>query len=85
VAVAPLSPNAVLVESRQGELLLQLARQLNGTRQARPGVSLPRIEIVPADAPPIPILKAETKDDVMEHRSHWENVETEWPFTHRSL
>jgi len=84
-AVVPLVEGAVIVEPRQAELLAQLARQLQGTRQAVPGVSFPRIEAVPADAPPPPIRAARERDTVLEHRDHWEKVGDKWPFVHRSL
>ena len=75
----------VLVEPGQAELLRQLARQLRGTRQAPPGASLPRIEVMPANAPAGPILETQARDDVLEYRAHWEKVGSEWPFVHRSL
>ena len=84
-AVAPPAEGAVIVESRQAELLAQLARQLQGARQAPPGVSVPRIEAVAADAPPPPIQAAQTRDTVLQYRDHWERVGDEWPFVHRSL
>jgi hypothetical protein len=85
VPPAPAARNEIIVEPRQAELLAQLARQLRGTRQGGPGVSLPRIEVVPADAPPSPIRKAQTHDEVLPYRTHWEDVESEWPFAHWSL
>jgi hypothetical protein len=77
--------NEVVVEPGQAELLAELARQLKGTRQGEPGVSLPRIEVVPADAPPSAIRKAQTHDEVPEYRARWESIESEWPFAHWSL
>lgn len=75
----------VIVEPGQAALLLQLARQLNGTRQASPGLPPPPIVVVPADAPPSPIRKAQTHDSVPPHRDHWKKVESQWPFVHWSL
>ena len=75
----------MIVEPGQGALLLQLARQLNGTRQGAPGSSPPRIVVVPADALPSPIRKAQTQDRVLSHRDHWKKVESQWPFIHWSL
>jgi hypothetical protein len=78
-------PNDVIVEPRQGELLLQLARQLNGTRQGAPSLSPPRIVVVPADELPSPVRKAQTRDSVLPHRDHWKQVESQWPSIHWSL
>jgi hypothetical protein len=75
----------VIVEPRQAELLLQLALQLRGARQAAPGVSLPRLEARPADTPPEPILKAQARNIVREHRTRWEPLESGWPLMHRSF
>jgi len=74
----------ILVEPGQKELLLQFARSLRGTRQAPPGVSLPRLEVVGADAPPaaIPEARAET---IPAHRTEWGTVGDQWPAMHRPL
>jgi hypothetical protein len=84
-AVAAPVGNAVIVEPRQAELLAEFARQLQGARQALPGVSLPQIEAVAADAPPPQIQAAQTQNTVPQYRNHWESVGNEWPFLHRSL
>jgi hypothetical protein len=84
-AVAPPAEGAVIVEPRQAELLAQLARQLQGVRQAPPGVSVPRIETVAADEPPPPIRAPQARDTVPQYRAHWEKVGNEWPFVQRSL
>ncbi len=68
----------VLVEPGQAELLVQFARNLRGTRQAPPGVSLPQIEVVGADAPAVAIPFAEAAS-VPAHRTEWETVEDQWP------
>jgi hypothetical protein len=74
----------VIVEPGQAELLVELGRQLRGVRQAAPGTSIPRIEVVPADAPatPIPAVQA---TDVPQYRGDWETVAGAWPFVHRSV
>jgi hypothetical protein len=82
---APPAEGAVIVEPRQAELLAQLARQLQGARQAPPGVSVPRIEAVAADAPPPQIRATQWRDTVLQYRDHWEKVGDEWPFVYRSL
>jgi hypothetical protein len=84
-AVAPPVEDAVIVEPRQAELLAQLARQLKGVRQALPGVSLPRIEAVPAGGPPPQVRAAREGDTLLQYNAHWEKVGNEWPFLHRSL
>jgi hypothetical protein len=84
-AVVPLIGGDVIVEPRQAELLAQLARQLQGARQAPPGVSLPRIEAVPAEAPAPSIWAAQARDAVLPYRAHWEKVGDVWPFVHRPL
>jgi hypothetical protein len=82
---APPAETEVVVEPGQAELLVQLARQLRGTRQALPGVSVPRIDEVRADAPASPIPEMQVGDDVLAYRSRWEKVGSEWPTWHRSL
>jgi hypothetical protein len=74
----------VIVEPGQAELLAVLGRQLRGVRQAAPGTTTPRIEVVRADAPatPVPTLQA---TDVPRYRGDWETVAVEWPFVHRSV
>ncbi len=84
-AVAPPVEDAVIVEPRQAELLAQLARQLKGARQALPGVSLPRIEAVPAGGPPPRVRAVQEGDTLLQYHAHWEKVGNEWPFLHRSL
>ncbi len=69
----------IVVEHGQGELLVELAREWSRMRQAAPGVSLPRIEVVPADAPVRPILEAEMKEAVLPYQPRWETVGSEWP------
>jgi hypothetical protein len=69
----------VIVEPRQAELLAALARELRGTRQGGPGVSMPRLEVVPADAGPRPIRTARSYDVVRSQRSDWVSVGSEWP------
>ncbi len=81
----PLPRNEVIVEPGQAELLAELARQWRNVRQAGPGLSLPRIEVLPADAPPSAILQAQAKDEVPEYRTRWKDVESEWPFAHWAL
>ncbi len=68
----------VLVEPGQAELLVQFARNLRGTRQAPPGVSMPQIEVVGADAPAVPIPYAEAAS-VPAHRTEWGTVGDQWP------
>lgn len=77
--------NEVVVEPGQAELLAELARQWRNARQAGPGLSLPRIEVLPADAPPSAILQAQARDEVPEYRTRWKDVESEWPFAHWAL
>ena len=81
----PPAETEVLVEPGQAELLVQLARQLRGTRQALPGVSMPRIDEVRADAPASPIPEMQAGDEVLAYRSQWEKVGSEWPTWQRSL
>ena len=75
----------VVVEPGQADLLVRFARQLQGTRQAPPGVSLPRIDLVPAEAPAHEIPQAESKEEVISHRTEWKRVGSEWPLVQRPL
>ena len=74
----------VLVEPRQAELLLQLARSLRGTRQAPPALSMPRVEVVGADAPAVAIPEAQPTE-VPAHRTEWGTVAGQWPPIHLPL
>ncbi len=84
-AVVPSVEGDVIVEPRQAELLAQLGRQMQGARQALPGVSLPRIEAVPANEPAPAIRAAQARDNVLPYRAHWEKVGDEWPFVYLPL
>ncbi|PYQ19092.1 MAG: hypothetical protein DMF79_13445 [Acidobacteria bacterium] len=74
----------IIVEPGQAELLWQLARRLRGTRQAPPGLSLPRIEVVGAVAPAIVIPEART-ETLPAHRTDWGTFGDQWPPMHRPI
>lgn len=84
-AVVPSVECDVIVEPRQAELFAQLARQMQGARQALPGGSLPRIEVVSADEPAPAIRPAQARDTVLPYRADWEKVGDEWPFVYLPL
>ena len=75
----------VLVEPGQAELLVQFARGLRGTRQAPPGLSMPRIEVVGADAPAGAIPEVPPTEVPAAHPTEWGTVAGQWPPVHRPL
>jgi hypothetical protein len=81
----PSGETLVVVEPGQADLLARFARQLQGTRQAASGVSLPRIVLLSADVSAHEIPQAESKEEVISHRTEWEKVGSDWPLLQRSF
>jgi hypothetical protein len=78
-----LHAEGVIVEPRQGELLVQLAERLRSVRQPRTVVSFTPVEVGPAGVRESPI-SALVPTEVPRYEGGWETVADVWPLVQLS-